>query len=91
MKFSLEYVVLVVFITLLIYFSSVFEYQYPEHSIQLFMLPWWRLLVVMLLVIGILWSPRVGIVLALIVYFYFADLQKLLVPVSTTIRAMPAN
>lgn len=90
MKLSLEYVGLVFLASLLIYFSSVFEFQYPEHSIQLFMLPWWRLLIVVLLILGILWSPKIGILLTLTVYFYFSDLQKLLVPVSSTIKAMPS-
>jgi len=44
------------------------------------MYPGWRLLCAALVLAAVLWSPRVGILVALVVFFYLADMHTLLTP-----------
>jgi hypothetical protein len=57
--------------------SSVFEISYPMQIVELYAVPWWRFLVVLLVVIGTWWCPRVGFVLALAAFFYLNDMHIL--------------
>jgi hypothetical protein len=71
----------VVVITFLVITSSlIFEEKYVEQLIILHDFPWWRMLVVLLVILGALWCPRVGIVLALLVTLYLADIDMLKKP-----------
>lgn len=57
--------------------SSIFGKQYPSSLQQLYIHPWWRLLVVGLVGIGAWWCPRVGLALALVVFFYLNTMAAL--------------
>ncbi len=61
-------------------FSTVFEARYPTRIVELYAYPWWRLLVVMLVVIGAWWCPRVGLALGIAVFFYLNDMHTLTSP-----------
>ena len=61
-------------------FSTVFEATYPTRLVELYAMPWWRLLVVGLVALGAWWCPRVGLALAVAVYFYLNDMHILTSP-----------
>lgn len=64
--------------------STVFEVDYGEKLIDMYIRPWWRLLVVLLVIASGLWCPRVGIVLALVAFFYLSDMETLIQPLAVT-------
>lgn len=68
----------------LIMYSMVFEMEYDPKLITLYMYPGWRLLCAALVLAAMLWSPRVGILVALVVFFYLADMHTLLTPFAAT-------
>lgn len=61
-------------------FSTVFEAHYPTRIVELYAYPWWRLLIVLLVAVGTWWCPRVGMALAIAVFFYFNDMHILTNP-----------
>ena len=64
-----------------------FEAEYSRTMVDLYMFPWWRLLVVLAVLTAALWCPRVGIVAALAAFFYLADMGTLLTPFSSSPKA----
>ena len=60
-----------------LYEGSVLESPYPKELVQLYGFPLWRLVLVLLVLIASSWCPRVGIMLALTVFFYMEDVEKL--------------
>ncbi len=73
---SLTLVSAVLFIYAL-HVSTVFEIQYPEVLVELYGHPWWRLLLVGLIVLAWNWAPVLGTLLAIVVFFYFHDVYLL--------------
>jgi hypothetical protein len=69
--------VILLTILFILFSSSVFELSYPKQIVELYAVPWWRFLVVFLVVIGTWWCPRVGFVLALAAFFYLNDMHIL--------------
>jgi hypothetical protein len=63
-------------------YSSLFEEEYNEKLTNLYVHPWWRILVVLLVLTSAIWCPRVGILIALIVFFYLSDMNTLITPFS---------
>lgn len=57
--------------------STVFEIQYPEKLVVLYKHPWWRMFLVVLIALGYMWCPAVGVLLAIIVFFYLHDMYIL--------------
>jgi hypothetical protein len=57
--------------------STVFGSVYSDKLQVAYMYPWWRLLVIGLVGIGAWWCPRVGLALALVVFFYFNSMAAL--------------
>jgi hypothetical protein len=72
---------------ILVMYSTIFEVEYNSKLIELYMYPWWRILSVLLILAGSLWCPRVGILVALVIFMYLADINTLLTPFATTVRA----
>lgn len=64
----------------LIQYSAVFEEQYSQKLTELYIYPWWRILVVLLVLTSAMWCPRVGIIVAFIVFFYLSDMNTLITP-----------
>ena len=54
-----------------------FHAEYPRHLIELSGQPWWRLLMVTAAIAAAYWCPRVGVLFALAVVLYLADLRAL--------------
>ena len=64
----------------LINYSSLFEERYSKKLTELYIHPWWRILVVLLVITSAMWCPRVGIIVAFIVFFYLSDMNTLITP-----------
>jgi len=86
---SLRILTLVIAVVILVGYSTVFEVEYSQKLIQLYMYPWWRILAVLLVLTASLWCGRVAVLVALIVFFYVADAHTLLTPFASTERAYP--
>ncbi len=67
---------------IIVKYSSLFEEAYNQKLTNLYVHPWWRMLVVLLVVTSAIWCPRVGILIALIVFFYLSDMNTLITPFS---------
>jgi hypothetical protein len=63
-----------------------FETQYHPTLIELYMQPWGRLLTVLLVLTAAVWCPRVGIMVALVIFFYLGDMHTLLTPFASTVE-----
>lgn len=61
-------------------YSTLFEEEYSQKLTDLYIHPWWRILVVLLVLTSTIWCPRVGILVALIVFFYLSDMNTLITP-----------
>lgn len=61
--------------------SLVFEEPYALRLAELHRMAWWRLLVATALVMAGIWCPRVGIVVAFLVFLYFSDVEMLSKPI----------
>lgn len=65
---------------ILIQYSTLFEKEYHMKLIYLSTYPWWRFLVVFLILAAVLWCPRVGILVAFIGFLYLSDMNTLAEP-----------
>jgi hypothetical protein len=65
---------------IIVNYSSLFEEEYNKKLTQLYISPWWRFLIVFLLISSAIWCPRVGILIALIIFFYLSDMNTLMTP-----------
>jgi hypothetical protein len=81
---SLRTGVTVFILAYVLFFGSVFEATYPTRIVELYAMPWWRLLVVGLVGIGAYWCPRVGLALAVAAFFYLNDMHILTSPFLNT-------
>ena len=61
-------------------YSTLFEEEYSEKLTELYIYPWWRIMIVILVLTSAMWCPRVGILIALIVFFYLSDMNTLIKP-----------
>lgn len=73
----LEIGVVTVLFGFLLFNSSVFEEVYPRQTVELYEFPWWRMLIVLLVVAGASWSPLVGLATASVAFFYLQDMHLL--------------
>jgi hypothetical protein len=80
LEIFLKFVVAILILGFILHSGSVFETSYPSRFVELYALPWWRFFIVLLVVIGAWWCPRVGIVLALAAFFYLNDMRSLTSP-----------
>ena len=63
-----------------LYEGSVLESPYPKELVRLYGFPLWRFVLVLLVLFATAWCPRVGVMLAITVFFYIEDLEKLSTP-----------
>lgn len=63
-------------------YSTLFEESYSRKLTDLYVYPWWRFLVVFLVLSAAIWCPRVGILMALVAFFYLSDMNTLISPIS---------
>jgi hypothetical protein len=67
---------------IIVRYSTLFEEEYAKKLTDLYIHPWWRILVVLLIITSAMWCPRVGILVALVVFFYLSDMNTLITPFS---------
>ena len=67
---------------IIVKYSTLFEEEYTQKLTDLYIYPWWRFLVVFLAITSAIWCPRVGILIALIIFFYLSDMNTLITPFS---------
>jgi hypothetical protein len=60
--------------------GSIFEEKYPHSSVELYMFPWWRFLIVLLVIAGAAWCPYVGLATATAAFLYLNDMHILTRP-----------
>ncbi len=60
-----------------LYEGSVFEAPYEKTLVKLYSFPLFRFMLVLLVLMGAYWCPRVGAMVALAVFFYMEDMEKL--------------
>jgi len=72
--------IIVFAVFIVIQYSSLFETEYHVKLIDLYVYPWWRILIVLLAISAALWCPQIGIVVALVVFFYLSDMNTLITP-----------
>ena len=73
----LEWTAIVGILSYILFAGSVFEISYPKELVNLYAYPWWRILVVLLVVIGAWWCSRIGLIMALAVFLYLNDMDVL--------------
>jgi len=74
---TLRLVIGVILIGWLLVYGLVYRARYPDKLVALYNEPWWRLLLVGLVVLSASWCPRVAILSALTVLLYFSDMDTL--------------
>lgn len=67
-------------VLVLVYYSSLMERPYHQRLATLYIYPWWRILVILLVLSAALWCPRVGVIMAFIAFLYFHDMGLLVTP-----------
>jgi len=72
--------VIVLILSYVFFYGSVFEESYPNKLVELHNQPWWRLILVLLVAIGAHWCPRVGLAVGIAVYLYLNDMHILTTP-----------
>lgn len=73
-------VILLTFV--IVRYSTLFEEEYTKKLTDLYIRPWWRILVIFLVITSAIWCRRVGILVALFVFFYLSDMNTLITPFS---------
>ena len=76
----LQTITIGVILLYVLFYSRVFEQQYPHRFVELYQFPWWRLALLSLVAIGAWWHPHVGLVLAVAIYLYLNDMYLLTTP-----------
>jgi hypothetical protein len=75
-------IIVVITGVIIVKYSTIFEEEYTRKLTDLYIYPWWRILVVFLVITSAIWCPRVGILVALIIFFYLSDMNTLITPFS---------
>lgn len=65
---------------IVIQYSTLFEKEYHMKLTYLSTYPWWRFLIVFLIIAALSWCPRVGILIAFIGFLYLSDMNILAEP-----------
>ena len=65
---------------IIVKYSTLFEEEYTKKLTDLYIHPWWRILIVLMVLTSAIWCPRVGILVALVVFFYLSDMNTLITP-----------
>jgi len=85
---SLRLLFVVAAAVVLVLYSMVFELEYHTKLVDLYMYPLWRFAIVLLILFSSLWCGRVSILVALVVFFYLADMHTLLTPLASTTKGL---
>jgi hypothetical protein len=74
--------VVIIATIVIVKYSTLFEESYSKRLTDLYIYPWWRFLIVILMITAAIWCPRVGILVALVMFFYLSDMNTLITPFS---------
>ena len=55
--------------------GAIFENEYPRLFVKLYPIAAWRLMLLIALIVGAMWDPFVGIMLAFTAFFYVMDME----------------
>ena len=77
---TLRFIFVISFVILIVANSSVFEEPYAVKLAELHTQPWWRILMAMSIIFAAIWCPRVGIIVAFLVFLYLSDIEMLTKP-----------
>jgi hypothetical protein len=55
--------------------GAIFENEYPKAFVQLYSIPLWRAVLLLLLVLGAKWCYKIGYLLAFFIFFYVMDME----------------
>ena len=73
----LRIVVIIAILGFVLLNGTVFETYYPNNSVELYKYPWWRFMIVFLVIVGTWWCPYVGLATATAAFFYLGDMHTL--------------
>jgi len=76
----LRIIVIVFACIFIIKYASLYEEEYNKNLIDLYIQPWWRVLLILLVIAAAMWSPTVSIVIAFLAFFYLSDMNTLITP-----------
>lgn len=76
----LRILLIVIAAIIIINYSTLFEKEYSKKLADLYIHPWWRISIVLLVLTSAVWCPRIGILVALIAFFYLSDMNTLITP-----------
>ena len=79
----LQFIVIIFACIFIVRYASLYEEEYSTKLIDLYIHPWWRILLVLLLIASAVWCPTVSIVIAFLAFFYISDMNTLLAPLSS--------
>lgn len=67
--------------------GMVLQEPYSDTLIELYLYPWWNILLVFMVAAGAVWCPRVGALAALAVLLYMSDMHLLMSPLDGEFEA----
>ena len=79
----LRTVIIVIACIYIIGYASLYEEEYNKKLIHLYVYPWWRILLVFVVIAAALWCPTLAIVIAFLMFFYISDMNTLIAPLSS--------
>ena len=65
----------------LFFYGMVFQEPYGDTLTELYLYPWWNILLVLMVAAAAIWCPRVGILAGLAVLLYLSDMAALTSPI----------
>ena len=74
---GLEIVSAIGLILYILWYGTVFEASYPRSIVELYGCPYWRLFLLLLVLVITNWSPRVGLLAAFALLLYLSDMKIL--------------
>jgi hypothetical protein len=74
---TIRQVIIVILVGWLLFYGLVYNKEYPEKLVILYGEPWWKLLLIGLIVLSAFWSPFISAVLAFTILLYFSDMDTL--------------
>jgi hypothetical protein len=74
---GLEIISAIGLIFYILWYGTVFEASYPDSIVELYGYPYWRLFLLLLVLVITNWSPRVGLLAAFALLLYLSDMKIL--------------
>jgi len=67
-----------------LYYGALIQTAYPQSLVSLYVYPFWRVLLVMFLLVAASMSKEIALMVALAIFFYFMDVSQFIKPWSKT-------